>query len=387
VWKDDAGYHMLYQGWSEKAGPRLLGLAESDDGLIWRRAPDDPVMVPTAGSWDEKGFEAGCVMREGGEYHLYYSGAGPDGKYRIGLATSPDLRVWRKHDGNPLVEVGPPGAWDDNGVAFPSIHKRLASGETRWRMTYGGYGERSMQIGTAFSRDGLGWEKHPHPTLPQRGWFADADCDTWDAGIEVHQMFAVGDWYVMLYEGLGAPSRYGLGVAFSPDAVVWARSPRNPLWPLSGCAVNQQLSSVHPFLLQSDRMIYYVEVLEASAAAPHRICAARLKDESLIDPKAQARLDFRLWSAEHVGGDGKATAAFPTAGYSRLAFAAVSSAAGRLHVEMDPVGLGEWQIVESHGLAAGQLLRGRAKDVGGSVRLHLLPDSPAACSAWLSLYR
>ena len=387
AWRDDAGYHMLYQGWREKSGPRLLGLAESDNGLRWQRSQEDPVMVPTPGTWDENGFEAGCLIQDGSEYHLYYSGAGPDVKWRMGVASSHDLRTWQKHSANPVLEVGTAGAWDENAVAFPAVHKRLHPGPARWRMTYGGYGTRSMQIGTAFSVDGLAWQKHPSPTHPQRGWFADPDCETWDAGIEVHHMFARGDWYVMLYEGLGAPGRYSLGAAFSPDAVVWARSPRNPLWPLSTCAVNQQLSSVHPFLLQSDRVLYYVEVLQASAEAPHRICAARLKDESLIDPTMQARLDFRLWSSERVGADGKATAAIPTAGYSRASFAALPSSHGRLQIELDFAGLDEWHVVESAELSADTLFRGFIAGLTGSVRLRFIPDGPAACSAWLSLHR
>jgi predicted GH43/DUF377 family glycosyl hydrolase len=388
VWRDDEGYHMLYQGWREKSGPRLAGLAESDDGLRWQRAANEPVMTPTAGSWDEGGFEAGCLLKISNEYHLYYSGLGPDGKFRIGLATSGDLRSWRKHAGNPILDVGGAGAWDERGVAFPSIHKPLTQhAGAPWRMTYGGYGERSMQIGTAFSNDGLTWEKHPQATFPQCGWFQDPDCRTWDAGIEVHHMIAVGDWYVMLYEGLGALGRYAIGVAFSPDAIVWARSARNPLWPLGACAVNQELSAVHPFLLQSDRLLYYVEVLQASAAAPHRVCAARLLDDCLIDPSAQPRLDFALWRDEEVGHEGLTGPAVPTAGFSRAAFTVLSSAPGRLAVEMDPAGLGEWQVIESAALAAQQVFRSRLEHSSGSVRLRCTPDRPAACSAWLSLLR
>jgi len=388
VWRDDAGYHMLYQGWREKAGPRLLGLAESQDGLRWQRAKNEPVMVPTPGSWDEAGFEAGCLLRESGRHHLYYSGCGADGKFRIGLAESEDLRSWRKRENSPILDVGPAGSWDDRGAAFPSVCKPLfREGPGPWRMTYGGYGERSMQIGTAFSSDGLTWRKHPYPTLPQRGWFQDPDCRTWDAGIEVHHMFVVGDWYVMLYEGLGAAGHYALGAAFSPDALVWARSPRNPLWPLGHCAVNQGLSAVHPFLLESDRLIYHVEVLEASAAAPHRICAARLRDESLLDPRAQSRLDFPVWRDEHTGSEGLASSAIPTGGYSRAALWMAASSPGRLQFEMDPGGLGDWQVVESRPLAPGEPLRESLSDLSGFLRLRYSPEGPAKCTAWLSLRR
>jgi hypothetical protein len=61
-----------------------------------------------ADSWDRKIRERGFVFREGGLWHLYYTGyndARSDARY-LGYATSPDGLVWTRWPGNPLTNTG-----------------------------------------------------------------------------------------------------------------------------------------------------------------------------------------------------------------------------------------------------------------------------------------
>jgi len=51
--------------------------------------------------WDERGFERGSLLKFDDKYWLYYSGFGADGKIRIGLAFSEDLKSWVKYEGEP----------------------------------------------------------------------------------------------------------------------------------------------------------------------------------------------------------------------------------------------------------------------------------------------
>ena len=99
VWKEER-YYMLYQGWSNGSGPRILGLAESEDGLQWTKYKKNPVAKPSIGTWDRNGFECGSLLKLDSEYWLFYTGFGADGKSLYLLS----------HKGGTLhVEIDPAG--------------------------------------------------------------------------------------------------------------------------------------------------------------------------------------------------------------------------------------------------------------------------------------
>jgi hypothetical protein len=58
-------------------------------------------------AFDENSVSAPSVVRVGGTYYMYYTGAGPNGA-RLGVASSTDGRVFaRMNGGNPLFDVAP----------------------------------------------------------------------------------------------------------------------------------------------------------------------------------------------------------------------------------------------------------------------------------------
>ncbi len=382
VWKDDAGYHMLYQGWSRGHGPRILGLAESRNGLDWAKYKGNPVMKQSEGSWDQGGFECGCLALVDSEYRLYYTGIGGDGKARIGLAVSTDLRTWEKHKENPILEIEPTNPWESRGAAFPAVVR----GTDEHGMIYGGYGPESMQLGLATSEDGVHWTRHPHnPVFRQRGWFMDPTCRCWDAGIEVHQTISVGDHFVMFYEGLGNyPHRYNIGVAYSPDCEVWARSPENPIFPLTSPSVKQDMSTVHPWLLLDDMLLFYVEVVGASTEAEHRICAARVRPE-LTSPLAQKALSYPLAVDRVVGPAGVSSPSVACMGFATKTFFLTSSKPGTVRIEVDPSGLGQWSELHGSKVRAGGLWSFESRAGFERARLRFVPSARSRVSAWLVL--
>ena len=104
---------MLYEGWGEDRRPSL-GLAESQDGLDWKRLdgplPDGAILSPSpreSGRWDCGAIGTPWfVDMDRGRFHMYYVGrevpaAGKsenDARYQIGLAVSEDpaLLRWRR---------------------------------------------------------------------------------------------------------------------------------------------------------------------------------------------------------------------------------------------------------------------------------------------------
>jgi len=245
-----------------------------------------------------------------------------------------------------------------------------------------------MEVGLATSGDGFTWTRHPNnPVFRQRGWFKDPACESWDAGIEVHQLISVGDHFVMLYEGLGNyPHRYNLGVAYSPDCSVWARSRENPIFPLTSPSVKQDMSTVHPWLLLDDMILYYVEVLGASTDAEHRIYAARVGPE-LVNPLDQKALSYPLMFEASVGGMGASTPAVSCVGFPAKTFHLTSSAPGVVQIDVDPSGLGQWNELHRGRVTRNKLWSFKSRAGFERARLRFAPSSESRASAWLVLER
>jgi predicted GH43/DUF377 family glycosyl hydrolase len=170
-------------------------------------------------------------------------------KERIGLATSSDGIHWKiANNGQPVVELGAPGKFDDIGMAHPYV---LRVGDRFW-MWYGGIdGRRGKdvggsnphvrveQIGLATSRDGVRWTKmnegEPVLRIGARG-----SIDSIQAtGCHIIRR---GEQYVMWYGAYDGTHR--IGMATSPDGIHWTKG--NNGEPVSGLRGQQQLGpSVH----------------------------------------------------------------------------------------------------------------------------------------------
>jgi predicted GH43/DUF377 family glycosyl hydrolase len=59
-------------------------------------------------TWDQKIRERGFILREEGQYHMWYTGfrEGPEESMHLGYATSPDGLVWTRYAENPIVDSG-----------------------------------------------------------------------------------------------------------------------------------------------------------------------------------------------------------------------------------------------------------------------------------------
>jgi hypothetical protein len=99
--EDHARLYMVY-----RTGPDLEGLdsrialAWSDDGgVTWEDYKENPIIYPTE-PWESRSVEDPRIYRHDGTYYLYYMAVqnGPGGRVQvdIALATSDDLRHWKK---------------------------------------------------------------------------------------------------------------------------------------------------------------------------------------------------------------------------------------------------------------------------------------------------
>ena len=214
---DGTEYKMWYGGYD---GHSRIGYATSPDGIVWTKYFDNPIVDRgPAGAWDDHHVSLPHVYFDGTEYKMWYWGY--DGsKGRIGYATSPDGIVWTKYAGNPVLDVGPSGAWDDTKVGSPDV---FFDG-IEYRMWYRGHDGDHYRIGYAASPDGIVWSKYVGNPVLDLGSSGAWDDDS----LEHPSVLFVGAKYEMWYTG-GDGSNKRIGYATSPDGIWWTKYADNPV--------------------------------------------------------------------------------------------------------------------------------------------------------------
>ncbi len=205
---EEGTYYLLYTGYNGgEEVEKHLGLATSDDGLVWTRYKDNPIHST---SW----VEDMSVIKHEGIYYMFAEGRGDTAHMLI----STDRINWeekgpldiRKTDGNPISKgpFGTPAIWFENGI---------------WYLFY----ERDdLGIWIAQSTDLKVWtNKQDEPVIKM--------------GPEKYDQFAVAMDQIIKYKG----RYYGYYhatefkdwhewtscIAMSEDLIHWEKFPGNPI--------------------------------------------------------------------------------------------------------------------------------------------------------------
>ncbi|MFQ6615154.1 MAG: carboxypeptidase regulatory-like domain-containing protein [Fidelibacterota bacterium] len=208
---DGSTYHMWYDA-NDGTTPRI-GHATSSDGVAWTEDAGNPVLdLGTSGSWEDEAVNQPSVFFDGATYHMWYSGE--DGSTgRIGYATSSDGVTWTKYAANPVLDVGTPGAWDSLWVAAPIV---VFDGSS-YHMWYVGFGGNNG-IGYATSDDGIIWTRYAGNPVLERGTSGDFD----DGFLWSPEVVFDGTTYHMWYTGIDG-GHWAVGYASSTDGVTWTK--------------------------------------------------------------------------------------------------------------------------------------------------------------------
>jgi hypothetical protein len=105
-------------------GAAVIGLATSRDLLHWTLT--DPILSPADGApWEHGGLYRPDLLFDGGTYYLYYNAKtdplpkteGGGWHEQTGVATSSDLKRWRRFAGNPILRNGARGS-----ATYPAVN-------------------------------------------------------------------------------------------------------------------------------------------------------------------------------------------------------------------------------------------------------------------------
>ena len=158
----------------QAGSPPRVGLARSANGHQWTRNGAAVVNVGPRGSWDERGAGDPYVIRAGRSYYMFYLGMDRARRQRLGVAMSDDGVAWYKLRGNPILELGGYGEFDEAGLGEPAV---WASHGYYWMLYTGRDRQENRRLGLARSRDGVAWEKLPMVIAGGEAWDSKVICD------------------------------------------------------------------------------------------------------------------------------------------------------------------------------------------------------------------
>lgn len=164
----------LYWYQAGAKGATSIGLARSRDGRAFTKQPRPVLELGPRGSWDEVALGDPYVISVAGSFWMYYLGQDRARQQRLGVARSPDGVRWTKLRSNPILDLGDPGAFDENGLGEPAV---WAFGGSWWMLYTGRDVREHRRIGLAHSRDGVHWDRTRFVFAGSQPWNSAVVCD------------------------------------------------------------------------------------------------------------------------------------------------------------------------------------------------------------------
>ena len=227
--KDASKLIMFYAGMTLGGGNGCIGKAWADvsDPFTWHEDANNPLFRGDPKIAFEGSIRLDSVIynKSLDEYWIYYTGDTGSGN-AINLATCPagkdgysDVATAKikRYKGNPVLTPKGQGRDDGNCVSQGAVCRE----DGVWYMFYSYRNDAKTLPGIrlATSHDGKRWAKVAGPDLlsaaPEQLY------------IEWHQVYKIGDRYVLLYEGYNGGTRWGAQVATSSRLTKgWKKAPQ-----------------------------------------------------------------------------------------------------------------------------------------------------------------
>ncbi len=193
----------------------------------WTQYPGNPVLdLGAPGTWDEGTVFVQSVILAGDTLKMWYGGNSDshifNNNFSIGYAWSLDGINWTKYNGNPVM-AGRPGMWDQVGMFHPIV---IQDGDTL-RMWYESFTASTPagpghMIGYATSVDGIIWTRRDAPVL-ERGPNGEWDDSHIITGAVIKEENTFKMWFSGGTGGTFPNSIIRMGLATSTDGINWTK--------------------------------------------------------------------------------------------------------------------------------------------------------------------
>jgi len=376
--------------------------------------PENPIIAPSGAGWDDDHVEMNDVLRgDDGKFWIYYLGSPGDA---IGLARSDDLVTWTKEATNPVLDVGPAGAWDEDEVGDAKV---LYDG-SEYHMLYTGMSGGTKKLGHATSDNGVDWTKDSNnpvldrpsgvpffmsggfyyqltvgtlrrtedfvewETVTDEVGFGTGPTGAWDSRhVALYNVVAMDGIWVAAYQGTNPDGHHYMrnGLALSIDGEHWVKYPGNPVLSPSPSTAWDNTGVEDPVLLTWDGKLYMFYSGEGDVTwSQIGMAETQLGDLASGD---YFENDARgPWNAVSIDA-GESTYGIPTLGYDSITIKFLSDTAGLLDVETQEPD-GDWQVLlDDLDISANTLKEVNLGGLQGGIRLTF--DSAATVSAWYEL--
>ena len=215
-------YHLWYGGF-DNINIRI-GYAYSSDGLIWEKYEGNPVLdIGSPGSWDDQRVIGPHVLFINDTLRMWYWAKDSSNNLTIGYATSTDKVTWTKYEHNPVLTPSDEN-WESEAVMYPCVY----FDGTTYHMWYTGSSTNNVCIGYATSDNGTSWTRYEDNPVLKRGAWGEWD---WRNVIAPRVLFH-GNIFHMWYSGTNTylvNREYQIGYATSPDGFTWTKYEHNPV--------------------------------------------------------------------------------------------------------------------------------------------------------------
>lgn len=125
VFKHKGKYFLYFATRDKTYQKQLLGVAttsveSSFDRDTWVQACSEPILAPTL-PWEGNCIEAASIIRRNGKLYMFYAGNYNNAPQQIGVAESKDGLIWKRCFEEPFLASGKPGEWNSSESGHPGI--------------------------------------------------------------------------------------------------------------------------------------------------------------------------------------------------------------------------------------------------------------------------